>query len=1234
MMSRRISKVAVLPFLAVMAMTAVTDSAEAETIILDYSSVPINSNSNGFGINAGVQFLNSSTFLLDSVTILLGLDSPGTSTFQVIEFDGGLGDMTGTVIGSIAGVSVGGLTFDNFPADAFTVDLSGLELTLQQNVVYGFVLVGGSSGSFLGNIRGGSSQSVDSDATIGVIFNGDGIGNFSQSWANYEIPFVATAAAADLEPTADAGVDQSVAVGQTVALNGASSSDDNTPTADLDFAWSFVSKPDGSEASIANPALGSTSFVTDMPGDYVVQLVVTDNLGQDSAADEMQVAAEIDPAFVFERLTTGGYEGVTTYDYDDGSYESTSTQDYHYDPFLRNGNVAARRFEYDYSYNTATGVYDYDYRTSIDLLQSEDAPLGTLVKTGETPIPGTTNAVFSSLYPRGFVDSELVFQGYGCGEEDGVRRCTGGEYKRDLTANAVVESRSVETPVPVDGAADPLTRVWGQSSGYYYWYGRYGTNELWAGSDGRIVRSETYTYEYNSTIRTYTRNITHRGIYTIDGGLATTVVDNEMQVPLAAPGTQFYYFGSAVIDAASGVTAFVGMWYDATDARYRQGLFEADTLGTITRILDDNDNQWFRGWYSNLQFSGGNLYWSGYRYEGGNLNGAWWSSYEQGIYRSAGSGVEPVVTGKRQYFSDYANRDCGYVSAYINTYNWYALPDGAVFNRSNYAYDCAIGESSSTNEGIVWRENGVDYPVVQTYNTEILGTTYSSVYLPWVFGQSVDGRTLAFNAQAYSPYSCAYDTTENSRTCEYSGTVDTLLARFDSDRDGEGDDVDNCPLYPNPDQTDSDVNGIGDPCEDSDDDTVPDGLDNCPLNPNLDQVNRDADSYGDACDVCPIVTDDQSDIDGDGLGDACDPNSDADTINDEFDNCPFIANEDQANNDGDLLGDLCDPDVDGDGIANAIDGQWDGATFTDQSEQSSRNFSDHDLGGISYGRVQQAANGTLIEDSPDPTRGVEINTINSSGQTSIKQCDFVGREARLVVPQGTIEVLDCGSINLESLMNGGFLVLDGDIVIDVPTATAASVTDLGDGDFAVANTSETSLPIEMNLGSDVSVTVPSGSTGQVSEPEEGQYEIQNSPDSVEPIVAEVNGVTYVYEPGDIGVPVEVDVLPESAENFVYIGRRGGVADVAILSSAVFDALQVDPATISLSGASVKASRKNKAVADEKDVNGDGLIDLLFKVEAQDIELEDNETAVLTAMTYGGVAVFGSDAINVVVTGGR
>ena len=50
----------------------------------------------------------------------------------------------------------------------------------------------------------------------------------------------------------------------------------------------------------------------------------------------------------------------------------------------------------------------------------------------------------------------------------------------------------------------------------------------------------------------------------------------------------------------------------------------------------------------------------------------------------------------------------------------------------------------------------------------------------------------------------------------------------DTDFDGVCDDVDNCPNFPNPDQADSDNNGVGDPCEDTDGDGVIDGLDVCP----------------------------------------------------------------------------------------------------------------------------------------------------------------------------------------------------------------------------------------------------------------------------------------------------------------------------------------------------------------------------------------------------------------------
>ena len=158
------------------------------------------------------------------------------------------------------------------------------------------------------------------------------------------------------------------------------------------------------------------------------------------------------------------------------------------------------------------------------------------------------------------------------------------------------------------------------------------------------------------------------------------------------------------------------------------------------------------------------------------------------------------------------------------------------------------------------------------------------------------------------------------------------------DNDDDGDTVldvnDNCPLIPNLAQTDTDGDGAGDACDDDDDgDTVLDVNDNCPLNANLAQTDTDSDGAGDACDDdddddtvldvndnCPSIPNPgQEDSDNNGIGDACELDTDGDGVFDSIDNCPFAANPSQTDTDGDGAGDACDNDDDDDGILDVDD---------------------------------------------------------------------------------------------------------------------------------------------------------------------------------------------------------------------------------------------------------------------------------------------------------------------------
>jgi len=128
----------------------------------------------------------------------------------------------------------------------------------------------------------------------------------------------------------------------------------------------------------------------------------------------------------------------------------------------------------------------------------------------------------------------------------------------------------------------------------------------------------------------------------------------------------------------------------------------------------------------------------------------------------------------------------------------------------------------------------------------------------------------------------------------------------DSDGDGTGNNGDNCPKTPNPDQADLDADGKGDVCdEDIDGDGANNADDAFPHHPN-EWADSDGDGIGNNSDAFPLDPNEWADGDSDGIGN-------------NGDNCPGNQNPDQQDIDSDGLGDECDPDIDGDGILNAQD---------------------------------------------------------------------------------------------------------------------------------------------------------------------------------------------------------------------------------------------------------------------------------------------------------------------------
>jgi hypothetical protein len=92
-----------------------------------------------------------------------------------------------------------------------------------------------------------------------------------------------------VKPVANAGPDQTVTAGATVQLDGSGSTDANEDL--LSYQWSLTTRPAGSTATLSDPGASNPTFVADVAGMYVAQLIVNDGT-VDSDPDTVTVNAE------------------------------------------------------------------------------------------------------------------------------------------------------------------------------------------------------------------------------------------------------------------------------------------------------------------------------------------------------------------------------------------------------------------------------------------------------------------------------------------------------------------------------------------------------------------------------------------------------------------------------------------------------------------------------------------------------------------------------------------------------------------------------------------------------------------------------------------------------------------------------------------------------------------------------------------------------------------------------
>ena len=302
------------------------------------------------------------------------VDLPGSYVVNLIVSDGTLPSIADSVTintDNTAPIADAGPDQTAFVFDTVTLDGSASSDVDGDPLTFGWTF---------GSVPPGSTASLDDPTAVMPSFEIDRPGIYFvrlvvHDGTTFSLADVVRISTENSPPVADAGLDQSVAVTDTVTLDGGDSYD---PDGDFfGYTWSFFSVPAGSAASLSSTTAEMPTFVADLAGVYVVELVVFDGFAL-SDPDTVTITAGSDPWTWF----------VATDGHDTNDCETALTA-------CRTISEAVSRTAAGDFINVARGVYPEHLVLDVDLTLVGEFRKGTIIDGGGSGVvidisPATT----------------------------------------------------------------------------------------------------------------------------------------------------------------------------------------------------------------------------------------------------------------------------------------------------------------------------------------------------------------------------------------------------------------------------------------------------------------------------------------------------------------------------------------------------------------------------------------------------------------------------------------------------------------------------------------------------------------------------------------------------------------------------------------------------------------------------------------------------------------------------